>query len=221
MVQQIEFESPLSDADRNKLITDLQIEHSSLRLEVNAEGSYSVQAFDLKRPWVESTEANFHTGDEVAIHIQWNTEKYVVRGFVEKISGQRAELHSDYKVYIVQRRDNFRVNILGPTHAMFEVKTHNHSIINWQASFINLSLGGGLIEVDGIDERVHVADTLEGELKADGFREIPLKAVVRRVQSSTVFGIEFQGLSGVYLGLLNQILMRVSREATKARGSSN
>lgn len=216
MVNQIDYENLLSDAERNKLYEEIKGLDIGMICILPDYSALDVKSFNLENMSFVAADVPCKEGEILELHFSYLDKKYLIRGPAESIQTHSFCLNEHSDCYQIQRRDNFRVSIFGPTHVKLLVETHSNIPCNVEVDVINLSLGGCLVEAAAAIPHVKVGDTFQGLMSATGFKGFPLKAQVRRVQAQgrgQVIGLQFIDLKGHYLGFLNKIVLKVSREA--------
>ncbi len=223
MSKQIEFLSQLTTEKTLELVGSIVSLSPETQLNTANLGSAVVKKFqDLKNGdiqcWVSLSGIN--VGDEVSFTTTIKGDQYIIRGQVFSFEAPVLKVSEGFTAYLIQRRDNFRVTISGPTKVSSIIKFANGHPVLLSVPVINLSLGGCQLELPSSTAPLRSGEKLSGELLAPGYAPIQFEGVIQRLDpsdlgtKSVIFcGLEFIGMSGVSLGRLHELVLKCERES--------
>lgn len=221
-----EFEKILTMAHRDELLPKITSLASDLLIHYGDGHSSQIEDFySIKESqyFVKFKIKALNNVKSVSITFSIDETRYIFKGEIVIINPNGLILSGTSVLYEIQRRDNFRVNIVGPTLIDLSLSDVDGQFSQAQAKVLNVSLGGCMAEVTQLNAPMKLGDIVKGELSAKGYRAFTFEAVVRRYEEriisgivAKIIGLEFMGLKGHNLSLLNEIVMKCSRESMRA-----
>ncbi|MEZ4871169.1 MAG: PilZ domain-containing protein [Bdellovibrionales bacterium] len=165
-------------------------------------------------------ELRVKNGDEVSFVVLLDSHKYWLRGKVEK-RGASLIFDRGVEVSKIQRRENFRAQVLGSSKVTFNIQVYDGQDFKKSFSVLDISYGGCQFEVNGVSIPFTEGCRFIGSIDSPALREpIPVKGALRRVHKNAEHGFMRVGVAfdeherGVESPLM-ELIMRCARESQR------
>jgi c-di-GMP-binding flagellar brake protein YcgR len=164
---------------------------------------------------------NLKEGEEYLGHFFIGGQKYYFQGTAHVVNGA-IMIPVPAELYLLQRRQNYRVNIPANYLAYFNTLTVNGRKEQLHCRLLDFASQGCRFEYRAPSPIIKLSDLVTGQLAIGPRDAIDLTAVVRHLKTETdangpiqSCGIEFQNLTGILENKLFAITMELHKEIFK------
>lgn len=168
----------------------------------------------------EGLESQSVESSSVKMTFVLNLSKYLMNCRLITSESGKYFIEAKGEIFLVQRRENFRVNVSAQVVSKVSFKTLHRPERLYQARMVNISLGGCLLEIETGGQNFRIQDLIDLILNIEGGKVMSFKASIRRItlqpgaeRPHVHLGIKFESLNSFEKARLNEVVMKCYRIA--------